>query len=369
MTMTPPTQLTDIALTSELTRLAGREREATAALIVHLAEFDARRLYRGAGFPSMFQYCRTVLRLSEAAAYNRIEAARAARHHPMIVDMLVAGALSPTTVRLVARHLTAENHRELLGAASGKGTQEVAELRAQWSPQPDVAARVRALPNVPPVTAPSLSISLSGPATSEGPAVAADAGSTQPLVARRPVVRPLAPQRYEVRFTASAETRERLRRAQDLLGHAVPSGDVAQVIDRALIVLVAELERRKFAATPHPRRSAGQSDDSRNIPAEVRRAVAARDGDRCAFVATNGRRCDERRFLEFHHVVPYGAGGKATVENIQLRCRAHNGYEAERFYRPGLRRARVLTRSGTSIATSTATSTARGGAAIPGLSP
>ena len=191
----------------------------------------------------------------------------------------------------------------------------------------------------------------------------------KPLVAPRPVVRPLAPQRYEIRFTASAETRERLRRAQDLLGHAVPSGDVAQVIDRALIVLVAELERRKFAATPHPRRSAGQSDDSRNIPAEVRRTVAARDGDRCAFVATNGRRCDERRFLEFHHVVPYGAGGKATVENIQLRCRAHNGYEAERFYGPGLRRARVLTRSGTSIATSTATSTAKGGAAIPGLSP
>jgi len=181
-------------------------------------------------------------------------------------------------------------------------------------------------------------------------------------------VRPLAPQRYEIRFTASAETRERLRRAQDLLGHAVPSGDVAQVIDRALIVLVAELERRKFSATPHPRRSAGQSDDSRNIPAQVRRAVAARDGDRCAFVATNGRRCDARRFLEFHHVVPYGAGGKATVENIQLRCRAHNGYEAERFYGPGVRRTRV-TRSGTSIATNTATSTAKGGAAIPGLSP
>ena len=38
MTMTPPARLTNIALTSELTRLAGREREATAALIVHLAE-------------------------------------------------------------------------------------------------------------------------------------------------------------------------------------------------------------------------------------------------------------------------------------------------------------------------------------------
>ncbi|MGH2398511.1 MAG: HNH endonuclease [bacterium] len=58
----------------------------------------------------------------------------------------------------------------------------------------------------------------------------------------------------------------------------------------------------------------------------------ARDGGRCAFVAPGGRRCTERTFLEFHHVVPYGAGGAATVENIQLRCRAHNGFEAKVFF-------------------------------------
>ena len=158
--------------------------------------------------------------------------------------------------------------------------------------------------------------------------------------APRPVVRPLAPARYEIRFTASAETREKLREAQDLLGHAIPSGDLAQVFDRALTLLVADLSRRKFAATGRPRRSRGQSDESRNIPAEVKRRVAARDQRRCGFVASNGRRCDARRFLEFHHVVPYAAGGQPTVENIQLRCRAHNGYEADLFYGPGKRRTR-----------------------------
>jgi 5-methylcytosine-specific restriction endonuclease McrA len=153
-------------------------------------------------------------------------------------------------------------------------------------------------------------------------------------------VRPLAPERYEVRFTASAETREKLRRAQDLLGHAIPSGDIAQVVDRALTLLVADLERKKFAATRHPRRSSGQSEGSRNIPAEVRRGVAARDAGRCRFVAPDGRRCEQRRFLEFHHVIPHAAGGAPTIENIQLRCRAHNGYEAEKFYGPAVRRRR-----------------------------
>jgi hypothetical protein len=46
--------------------------------------------------------------------------------------------------------------------------------------------------------------------------------------ARRPVVSPLAPDRYELRFTASAKTREKLRQAQDLLRHAVPSGDLGK---------------------------------------------------------------------------------------------------------------------------------------------
>jgi len=45
-----------------------------------------------------------------------------------------------------------------------------------------------------------------------------------------------------------------------------------------------------------------------------------------------GRRCAERGFLERHHVEPHAVGGEATVDNIQLRCRAHNAYEAELFY-------------------------------------
>ena len=43
-------------------------------------------------------------------------------------------------------------------------------------------------------------------------------------------------------------------------------------------------------------------------------------------------RCTERAFLEFHHRQPYAAGGKATVDNIELRCRAHNAYEAQLFF-------------------------------------
>jgi hypothetical protein len=350
MKITHASHLGNAELTAELIRLARGEREATAALIVHLAEFDARRLFEGAGYSSLFRYCRKVLRLSEDAVYNRIKTARAARRYPVIVNRLESGALSLTTVRLLAPRLTPENHRELLEAASGKGKQAVEELLARRFPQLDVPARVRKLPSRP--VTPAREVEPAGtptpntcPPVAGGAPLAAAAGPETPLVlpmpaAARPVVRPLAPERYEIRFTASAETREKLRVAQDLLGHAIPSGDLAQVFDRALTLLVADLSRRKFAATARPRRSRGQSHESRNVPAEVKRLAAARDQRRCAFVAPNGHRCDESRFLEFHHVVPYAAGGLPTAENIQLRCRAHNGYEADLFYGPGKRRWR-----------------------------
>ena len=51
-----------------------------------LAEVDARRLYLGEGCSSLFTYCTQVLHLSEHAAYHRIEAARAARQYPVILD-------------------------------------------------------------------------------------------------------------------------------------------------------------------------------------------------------------------------------------------------------------------------------------------
>src|SRR5712691_10896611 len=71
----------------------------------------------------------------------------------------------------------------------------------------------------------------------------------------------------------------------------------------------------------------------RAIPsAKVQRAVWVRDLGRCAFIGTSGHRCNERRFVEFHHVDPYILGGEATVDQIALRCRRHNDYEGRLYF-------------------------------------
>jgi hypothetical protein len=115
----------------------------------------------------------------------------------------------------------------------------------------------------------------------------------------------------------------------------VPSGDEAAILDRALTALLADLAQKRFAAAERPRPSGSAVPGSRHVPAEVKRTVWLRDLGRCAFVGTSGRRCNERGFLEFHHVTPYVLGGEATVANIQLRCRSHNAYEARLYFGDG----------------------------------
>ena len=68
---------------------------------------------------------------------------------------------------------------------------------------------------------------------------------------------PLSPDRYKLQLTISGETLEMLRLAKDMLGHAIPSGDDAAVVERALPALLAELARKKFADTRAPRSPAG----------------------------------------------------------------------------------------------------------------
>jgi 5-methylcytosine-specific restriction endonuclease McrA len=328
--------LSDAELLNEVKRLTADERQATSRLIAALGELDARRLYLGEGCSSLFTYCTQVLHLSEHAAYLRIEAARAARKWPQILDFLADGALHLTAVGLLASHLTADNHECVLAAARYRTKREIEELVATLRPLPAVPSSVRKLP------APNLAATIAAPVMTVGRestdlpmgTSASNDESAEPLHESRKhlaEVKPLAPERYKVQFTVSRETHARLREAQDLLRHCVPDGDIGVIFDRALKLLVTELHKTRHATVERPRATSAAGGASRHVGAVVKRAVWARDKGQCAFVGAAGR-CAERGFLEYHHVVPYAEGGATTAENLELRCRAHNVYESERWF-------------------------------------
>src|SRR5688572_6901698 len=143
-------------LLARLPVVAGREREAAAELVAYLASLEARpKLYAARGYGSLFTYCTQALGLSEDVACNRIEVARTCRRFPVILERLASGSLTLSSVRLLARHLTTENHEALLARASGRTRHAIEALVAELAPQPDVPASVRKLPAFIATPAPS----------------------------------------------------------------------------------------------------------------------------------------------------------------------------------------------------------------------
>ncbi len=332
-------------------------------LLAHLAEVDMRRLYAPAGYPSMHAFCVERLGFSDDAAYRRIRAARAARQFPALFTAVSGGRLNLAVVSLIAPHLTHGNVDALIDAGTHKRKVEVEEFLAERfgssETTPDPVAKIRVIPprpSGPPATSLSL-LSAEESETPLSPVATAELERQTSAVVRNDVLVlgrvadaevPAAP-RFHFQFVVRKSTHDKLCHAQSLLSHVVPTGDLAQIFDRALDALISQLEVRKLGvSTRDLRRECSGSDrgtPSRYIPAAVRRAAWERDGGRCTFVSITGGRCRSRQFLEFDHVEPVARGGKATVCNIRLRCRAHNQYEAERaFGRDFMRQKRQETR-------------------------
>ena len=126
--------LSDEDLERRLSELVGEERRCVAAVLAHLIELDTRRIWEVHGYASLFQYCTIKLGYSESAAGKRIYACRAAGRYPVILDWIREGRITLTTVVVLHRHLTDENHIDLLTRAAGKTRVEVETLVAAIDP-------------------------------------------------------------------------------------------------------------------------------------------------------------------------------------------------------------------------------------------
>jgi hypothetical protein len=321
------TSLSDDTLLRRLLELLGQSRRVEAEVVAHIGEVDARRLYAREAAPSMFAYCTEVLHLSEAEAYLRITVARASREHPILLEMLADGRLHLSGIAKLLPHLNAENRDAALARASHRSKREIEELVAELAPRPDAPTLVRKIPQpvqlrpdgVEPILPEPVAPAVAAPVPPSGP------GSIQAL----------APARYKIQFTGSAELCRKLERLKTLMRSSIPDGDLAAIVEDAVSEKLARLEARRFARTAAPRKTLGStstSPKSRYLPAPVRRAVYQRDGGRCSFLDGQGRRCTARACLEFHHRHPFGYGGEHDPENLTLMCRTHNAHLAEVDY-------------------------------------
>lgn len=307
--------ISDDALHAGVKTLAGRYNVLTADLLAHLAEVDARGIYRERACSSLYTYCVYELRLSEDEAQRRSKAARTAREFPAVFAMLAEGAIHLTGLLLLAPYLTRENHAELLARARFRTKREIEHLVAEIAPRPDVPGRVEPLgPRRVANLWQAYAASLRGAVRELEPGVVAggappvvleesndaepwpnreqehgdDAGSGTAEVSSSDVTdveeraevdgctndtgaeclpaparmsawpvgsKPLISQRYRVEFTASARYVELLEEARNLLQHRVPDRDVARVHELAMEAFVEQLRKRRRAQGSGSRRA------------------------------------------------------------------------------------------------------------------
>jgi hypothetical protein len=320
----------DEDLLSSVAKLVGSHRDLTVRLVAHLAEIEDRRLHLLQGFSSMFEFCTKELGFSEGGAFRRILAARLARRFPIVYSLLASGSVTLSTLELLREWLTEQNHQELFEAVERKSKREVQMLLAVRFPRTAGSSRIR----------------------------------------RQANIEPLSGDWFKVEFAASDALRQKLELCRDLMSHANPSRDLAVVVERAVDLLLAELERKRLGKLKHPRTDGttctsgrqffGSTKSSqRNRPAKAsprtrtisgignrtRRRVFERDGLRCTFVAESGRRCEARAFLELDHIDPKALRGANSADNLRVLCRAHNQFQAERvFGREHIERSRHFRR-------------------------
>jgi hypothetical protein len=275
-------EISDGSLLDGFAKLVQQDQQHTASLLRHIDAIDRRKLWAKKGHPSMFDFCVVRFRMSESTAGKRIGAARTARRFPVLFGMIARGEVHLGGIYRLKAHLTPENHQQVLGRAKHKTIKQIELLVAELAPQPDAPSSIRRLPasRKPVVATASASSSTAGsPATpqtihassaaalgsraqgagSQGSRTAEpepcspELRSTPSAELRAPDPQPLAPSRYKLQVTLDQTAREHLSQLQDLLAHQIPSGDPAAIVQRALALLLADTQKKKFASTNHPR--------------------------------------------------------------------------------------------------------------------
>jgi hypothetical protein len=275
-------QLSDHQLKADFFQLSQKGHRLDAELLLYLGELDQRRLYREEACSSAFGFCVTRMGYSEDVAYKRVGAARLMRQFPRIYDLLAEGKLHLTALMLLKPHLTVDNHQDWLLAACNKSKREVELLVASRCPVPAAQTTVRRLPSpkpapIPPSAPVASAPTMSSPTGSEegalsqtigaveatplsavsATAAVASAGSAAPprsagsagKVSQAGQVAPLSSSTYRVTFTASAELKQKLDRARELLSHRIPPSDLPALIERALDQLLEREQTRRYGAT------------------------------------------------------------------------------------------------------------------------
>ena len=274
------------------------------------------------------------LGLSKGSAFYRKTAAELVQRYPEVIEPLRQGKLCITSVVELAKVITPENRGEVVArffhASKREAKAVAAELRpAEAAPHRDVVTVLQ-------LAAPAKATAQVEAPTEHAPPGAAvrldelhrEVPPSAPALAQPEpppdVVEPLTGDLRRFHTTVSKRLLAKLAAARDALSHSHPGASTEAVLDAALdLLLAANDKKRGLVKKPRPSLTR-PSASPRHVPAEVKRAVWARDAGCCRWPLASGGVCGSTTRLELDHIVPLARGGTSTVGNLRVLCDFHN---------------------------------------------
>lgn len=294
-------------LSSRLADLLAREQAAMADFLMALADFDRRRLWEPLGYTSLWHYLHRELGLSRTAAFYRKEAAQLLQRFPTIEPPLRDGRLCLSSVAELAKVVTVENALEVVPRFFRLSAREAREVVAELAPRVDPPTR-EVVTQVPSRAA----VLTSEPALPLAPSPETSDASPTPT----PTVAPLTADLRRLHVTVSRRFLQKLDAARDALAHARPGANAEAVLEAGLdLILARQAKRRGQVQRPRAAKAPAEREPARSdqVPAEVRRAVWARDEARCQWPVDAGGICGSTHRLELDHLRPRARGSHAAA--------------------------------------------------------
>ncbi len=346
------------ALTSSAEKLVRAEKRNVALLIAHIAEMSRRKTYLECGHKNLFDYCVKRLRLSEGSVALRIHVANVSRRFPQLLQSLAENRISLTVAGHLAPQLREDNVEKLLSDCAGMTKRAVEEYLVALRPKPVFHPSIRKRPSPgwerekartegqqetrrereqskPPCPAPFVEESPRPRPTSSSPNL----------------LEPARPDRFNFRFSADRNFKEKFERLAEVLGVENPLKHMAEILERAVDISLEKkdpkrkrerrLERQRAKAAPRAQSRPDEIStrperkdraESRYIPSEVRERVFERAGHQCQYRSANGTRCSARTRLEIEHVRPFAIYRSHEERFLRALCSRHNRFQAERVY-------------------------------------
>ncbi len=284
--------------------LVQKEREILHEVLDTIKEIDCRKSYLEFGFSSLFDYLVRGVGYSEGSAQRRIDAARLLRELPQIAEKLQSGEIKLSQISVLQKaarevaksegvKVTAEQKLTILKGISQKSHAQTQQQVAAFFDLPVLQS------------------------------------SCQKFQGDESV---------RLEFTLSKEAFAKVKHAQALLSHAVPTQDISKFLeylaDKVIQQKTSIKSKRTIPKANQMEVALSETEtETETVAANVAvirpsRRIAKmilRQQSCCQWIdPTTGRQCQSKWFLQIDHKQSQWAGGGHGSSNLQSLCGAHN---------------------------------------------